>query len=78
MQTYSVIRIDNVVSKYGMSIHESVDEYQRPIVFTNDTLDDELQGSLAVLSMVDIGDHVEGVGYRDSEDMYFAYCKGDT
>ena len=79
VQTYSVIRIDNISPNFHrMSIHESVDEYQRPIVFTNDTLDDELQGSLAVLSMVDIGDHVEGVGYRDSEDMYFAYCKGDT
>ena len=53
------------------------DDDNRPMTFTNDNISESLRGSLSVLSMLEVGDNVEDVGFRHEEDLYFIYINDE-
>ena len=76
VQRYSLHRIVNATA-YEREIWELTDDDNRPMTFTNDNMSKSLLGSLSVLSMLEVGDNVEDVGFRHEEDLYFIYINDE-
>ena len=52
------------------------DSNENKLVYTQEELPESLMGAISVLSMVEAGQYVSGVGYRAAENMF--YIKGES
>ena len=62
--------VDNDRSLYRMA-----DTKENLFYFTQEELPDRLMGSMSVLSMVEPGVYVSGVGYRAASNMFYVRCE---
>ena len=72
VQKFDTIRVDKLTDRWGT---EYKDEYLR---HTEDTIDKDLLGRLSVLSMVGAKEHIEGVGIKAMDDIYFVHCDEES
>lgn len=57
------------------SLYKHDNSHENKITYTQEQLPESLLGAISVLSMVEVGQYVSGVGYRAGENMF--YIKGE-
>ena len=57
------------------SLYHMADTKENLFYFTQEELPDRLMGSMSVLSMVEPGVYVSGVGYRAASNMFYVRCE---
>jgi hypothetical protein len=76
----------SVINKRGVQYYETAPlsnfnyhntDYGDPMTYTDDTLPSELASKLSILSMLDKGQFVEGVGYRANDSMFHIHIQDE-
>ena len=57
------------------SLFRLADTQENLFYFTQEELPDRLMGAMSVLSMVEVGIYVSGVGYRAANNMFYVRCE---
>ena len=57
------------------SLYRMADTKENLFYFTQEELPDRLMGAMSVLSMVETGVYVSGVGYRAASNMFYVRCE---
>lgn len=57
------------------SLSRLADTQENLFYFTQEELPDRLMGAMSVLSMVEVGIYVSGVGYRAANNMFYVRCE---